>query len=102
MALSLEQKIRLGECLARLVPGFDGQVLAYKNYEVVWKDARPQPTEAQIIAEYNQILADEAAAQAKENDKGLAIARLRIADLQSATTIAALKVILADVLKVLT
>ena len=102
MALSLNQKVRLGECLAKLVPGFDGQVLAFKDYEIVWNDTRPLPSEAQIVAAYNQILADEAAAAAKENEKGLALARLKIADLQSATTIAALKVVLADLLKVLT
>jgi hypothetical protein len=59
MALTNEQKLKLGQCLTRLVPGFDGQILAYKNHEIVWKDERPQPSEEEIIAEYDKILAEE-------------------------------------------
>ena len=59
MALTKEQKIKLGQCLARLVPGFDGQILAYKDYLIEWKDSRPLPSEDEIIAEYEKILREE-------------------------------------------
>jgi hypothetical protein len=69
MALTQDQKVRLGQCLARLVPGFDGQILAYNNHEIVWKDQRPQPSEDEIIAEYEKILREEKRKQDEHVEK---------------------------------
>lgn len=93
MALTREQKNKLGQCLARLVPGFDGQVLAYKDHEIVWRDARPQPTEQEIIAEYDKIIAEETSRQTKLDS---ALARIKATDIANANSIIALREIVND------
>lgn len=59
----------LGQILARLRPGFDGQVLAHKNYKVVWNDSRPQPTQVEMEAEYQKILKEEQDENQRKSDK---------------------------------
>jgi hypothetical protein len=103
MALTQDQKNKLGICLARLVPGFDGQVLAYKDHEIVWRDARPQPDESAIVGMYNTILAEESAkAQERSDLDALKATLVNLKDdIKNATTIGQVKAILVDILKLM-
>lgn len=70
-------KERLGELLHRLVPGFNGYVLAYKNHEIIWNDSRPQPTEQELQAEYQVLLQEEAQKNQARQTRRAALKKIR-------------------------
>lgn len=96
--ISPEAKSKLGQILARLLPGGDFQVFAFRNHEIVWKDARPQPSDDAINAEYFVIIAEEAAQKAKEDERGNT--RRSLAPLPPTATLAQVINKINDIIKV--
>lgn len=102
MTLSIEQKNRLGQCLARLVPGFDGHVLAYKNHEIIWNDQRPIPSEHEIILEYEKIILEETKKTQAINKQLQANEKLKNIDIDlDVNTIDDVKALLKDLISLL-
>lgn len=69
MAKSIDDEVNenLGELLARLVPNANFVVLAYKNNEVVWQDARPQPSRDDLKEELKKLKKDRKDRRDKED-----------------------------------
>jgi hypothetical protein len=93
----------LGTLISRLVPGFDGYVRMRGDLPpiVVWNDARPQPTDAELEAEFQIYLSEQAAEQAANTDRDAASARFKALDVDSLVSITDVKEAIKDIQKLL-